>query len=321
MRKICLLLIISALLLSSCQALGGFFPTSTPTPTATVTLTPTMTFTPTITVTPSPTFTLTPSPTPVELGADGLPIFPEKSVSRGDNIEISFSQGVLNDLGVQTITFPEETANNIRQMLIGQWLYIRGAPGFGRINAKNLDDLIRANAKSDGIGVQIETQYFNINPEKTVIQIEFVRGCRDAQLSEFKKIEAALKQQPNGHVLSRNYSRWGGNDLGGSRGILGVTYYDSYHIRFVNYVDCYKIKKYVYQPYLAVADMFHGSTILSYSAIHGNYLGRVPNMELESIVYSYTSARIGLTVLGGCQATDVAACKEGTEKWNFSVLP
>lgn len=322
MKKLLVLFTLSALFLSNCSSLGAFFPTSTPIPTSTITFTPTITLTPTITVTPSPTFTPTPTQTPMELDANGLPIFPEGSISHGDGIEIAFSQGVLNELQVQGIQIPEETATNIRQMLFGQWLYIRGAPGYGHLNPKDLNDLKNANAKNDGIGIQVETQYFNIKPV-TTLRIDFVRGCREEQRSEFEKMQAFFSQQTEGHVLSRIDSRWGSSDLGRSKRPMGsisaITYFDSYSIRFVNYVDCLGLSKYPPRPYLAVAEMFRSFTILSYSTIMGNYLGRIPSMGLEQRMFAKESKLIGLSVLGGCQVAG-EECEDGTEKWNFSVI-
>ena len=316
-----------ALLLQGCAGLA-LEPTPTSTPTLPPTSTSSVTPTATITLTPLPTSTPTLHPTLVESGADSLPIFPEASTSRGDKIEIAFSQAVLNELDVQAIVIDQAVLDDLRQMLLGQWLYILRAPDYKTVNPKDLDSLKRANNLSDGMGIQLEGQYLNVKPSLE-IRIDFVRGCRDKGQDEFDLLKESLSQQSKGHVLTQGGYGFStiGRMQGGGGNIHGFTYITSYSIRMVNYVDCVLIGKYRGHAAEAVAEMLRTSAIYSYEIIL-MYMRHIPglasdvlnNKHFEYRIITYDKKLIGLAVLGGCPLEEFF-CPEGTATWRFSIVP
>ncbi|MBI3175265.1 MAG: hypothetical protein HYZ25_16180 [Chloroflexi bacterium] len=316
-----------ALLLQGCAS-GPLGSTPTSTPTLPPTVTPSVTPTATITPTPFPTSTPTLHPTQVESGANGLPIFPEASISRGDKIEIAFSQAVLNELDVRAIVIEQAALDDLRQMLLGQWLYILRAPDYKTVNPKDLDSLRRANSLSDGMGIQLEGQYLNVKPSLE-IRIDFVRGCREKERDEFTLLRQSLSQQTKGRVLTQG--GYGvstiGRMQGGGGNIYGFTYITSYSIRMVNYVDCLLVGKYRGHAAEAAAEMLRTSAIYSYEIIL-MYMRHIPgfasdvlnNKHFEYRIITYDKKLIGLAVLGGCLLEEFF-CPEGSAAWRFSIMP
>ena len=171
-------------------------PTITPLPTSTQTATSTATATPTITPTATPTHTPTPTATPQERSADGLPIFPETGIGRGNGIEIAFSQGVLNALGIEGVGFPEQVMNDAKDAFIGTWLWQLRAPGYADIPkpSRNLAMLKEANEQGAPFTIWADDAYLQLGPQ-TRLRIDFVKGN-----DEFTALKEALETSGQGHV-------------------------------------------------------------------------------------------------------------------------
>ena len=168
-----LIIIILCMSLMGCTSLG-LNPTSTNSPTLTATILSTSTSIPTPTLIPLPTATST----AVEIGKNGLPIFPENSISRGDGLEIAFSQGILNRLGINSVTISEDKMIDIKTVLVGNWIYLASGSAYENIDPFSLDDLRNAFQKSSGFTVILEGQKIHID-SKTLVRFEFVLLCTE----------------------------------------------------------------------------------------------------------------------------------------------
>lgn len=218
LSTLCLLPLLSIACLSqeelAATAIASYNLTATAAPTSTKTATPIPTFTqtplPTHTPTPSSTPTFTPSPTPTETPSStatpqettekGLPIFPEIGIGRGDGIEIAFSQGVLNSLGIQGVSFPESVMDDAKNAFIGTWLWVLRAPGYVNISkpSRNLERLREENEKGTSLTLWLGDAYLqNLGPE-TNLRIDFVKGNE-----EFSSLKNALEASGQGHIYDR----------------------------------------------------------------------------------------------------------------------
>jgi hypothetical protein len=173
--------------------------TITPSPTLTPTSTPTATATPTVTPTVTPTQTPTPTATPQERTTDRLPVFPELGIGRGDGIEIAFSQGLLNALGIQGVRFPEQVMNDAKEAFIGTWLWQLRAPGYADIPkpSRNLAMLKEANEQGTSITIWADDAYLQLGPQ-TKLRIDFVKGN-----DEFAALKESLATSKEGHIYDR----------------------------------------------------------------------------------------------------------------------
>ena len=203
-------------------------PTITPLPTSTQTATSTATATPTITPTTTPTHTPTPTATPQERTADGLPIFPETAIGLGSGIEIAFSQGLLNALGIQGVRFPEQVMNDAKDAFIGTWLWQLRAPGYAEIPkpSRNLAMLKEANGQGAPFTIWADDAYLQLGPQ-TRLRIDFVKGN-----DEFAALKEALETSELGHVYDRRIRGLVLNQITNH-----LIYHDGEQIRFVGMVS------------------------------------------------------------------------------------
>ncbi|HQV93224.1 MAG TPA: hypothetical protein PLA27_04275 [Anaerolineales bacterium] len=315
-----LIIIILCVSLIGCTSLG-LTPTPTSTPTAAATAIPTHTPTPTITPLPSAT------PTLVEIGEDGLPIFPENSTSRGNGLEIAFSQGILNRLGVKSVTISNDKVLDIKTVLVGAWIYMMGGPAFGNVDPMKLDDLRDALQKTSGLNIILGDQKIRIDSE-TLIRFEFLLLC-----SEQKSLIDYYSKQPGSTFRVRPY--WTTPPIM----FLHVT---ENSLNFIYSMDCleaeYLTKHHLsLEPKIAwmLGNAFSASSTSFYdvcirkSPVKQRFSGcwsqkRAP---IEYDIYAMhlvnfwdSSDEIASTILGGCKWEN-RECVSGSEVWKFIVTP
>ncbi len=306
-------------------------PTVTPSPTATLTATPTATATPTITPTATPTDTPSPTATPQEKTADGLPIFPEPGMGRGNGIEIAFSQGLLNALGIQGVRFPEQVMNDAKDAFIGTWLWQLRAPGYNEIPkpSRNLARLKEANEQGTSITIWADDAYLQFGPQ-TRLRIDFVKGN-----DEFTALKEALETSEQGHVYDRRI-----------RGLVlhqitnHFIYHDGEQFRLVGMVSPSSLRAdgelaaSVIGRLLWQISYHSASMIFDIARENGrshnpywddNIALFVDGLYEGWVLYGGTGHREFDAVFGGCDylapSDGVYRCKSGTEAFQFVIDP
>jgi len=343
---LCLLPLLSIACLSqeelAATAIASYNQTATAAPTNTQTITPAPTFTPTplptSTPTPSstPTFTpsstpsATPSPTatPQETTTDGLPIFPEIGVGQGDGIEIAFSQGVLNSLGIRGVSFPDSVMDDAKNAFIGTWLWVLRAPGYTNISkpSRNLDQLKEENEKGTSLTIWVDGTYLHLGPDIN-LRIDFVKGN-----DEFSALKNALESSGQGYVYDRRI-----------RGLVlhGINNHFIYHneeqLRFVGMVSPSFFQKERELAASRIGLLFWHISYESTSMLHDIDTGRQKNIYWDDNIALFVDGlyegwvqKEGVghrefdAVFGGCDYIapndGTYRCKSGTEQFRFAVI-
>lgn len=177
-------MILLTAVLSACAPSLSAQPTATALPSQTATPEPTLT--PSVTVTPF---------VPQELDSDGFPIFAEGAMSRNEHIEIGYSQGFINSLGVLKITLPPENLENFRHAFIGFIMWDAGGweyKSLGSDDVDNLDLLKELNALGSKVPLRNWVKGDELFGAKTELQIFFVKGGEEYQtlLDHYNSIRA-----------------------------------------------------------------------------------------------------------------------------------
>lgn len=315
-----LIIILLCVSLIGCTSLG-ITPTSTSMPTATATAIPTQTPTPTVTPLPSAT------PTPVEIGENGLPIFPENSTSRGNGLEIAFSQGILNRFGVKSITISEDKMTDIKTVIVGSWLYMMGEAAFGNVDPMKLDDLRSALQKTSGLNIILGDQKINVNSE-TLVRFEFVLLC-----SEQNNLIDYYSKQSGSTFRVNPY--W-------TTPPIMFLYVTENSLNFIYSVDCLEVeylKKHNLPLEPKIAWMLEKAFSASSSAYYDVCIRKSPVKQrflgcwsqkrapIEYDIYAMhlvnfwdSPDEIASTILGGCKWEN-RECISGSEVWRFIVTP
>jgi hypothetical protein len=317
------------LLLVSCGPLPSqITATAAPIQTNTPTSTPTMTPIPTIESTPTAT------PLPAEFGQDGLPVFPKITISKGDGFEIAFSQGILNALGAQSIIFPSDVMDDLKQALVGQWFWETGINSYHDVNPLSVESLREANDKNPGIPLKLGKQRLPKFGPRTRIRIDILRGSE-----EYEALKDHLSSQEAGQV----YTYKGTGNIYPTGTPMTFVYAEEDLYRFIFYVNPSFIDHRKNDAYSAVGLIFwplanESAWAFRMIAIDNKIFKSVRDRPTLSTVggdklyvgglYDGVGYNLGRSfinkeaILGGCDygSNDgYFSCVPGTEKWNFRI--
>jgi len=258
--------------------------------------------------------------------ADGQPIFPESGIGRGDGIEIAFSQGVLNSLGIRGVSFPDNVLDDAKIAFIGTWLWVTAAPGYADVirPTRNLDQLREENEKGSSITLWLDGAYLHLGPE-TSLRIDFVKGN-----DEFNALKNALNASEEGYMYDWRES---GLTLQAIKNHL--IYYNSEQVRLVNMVSPSFLKEDRESAALRIGLLFwyfsYESSSMLWHVRQGNKYWDDNIALFVDGLYEGWILKEGVghkefdAVFGGCDYLapndGTYRCKEGTEKFRFQPTP
>lgn len=324
------------LLLLALTACGTVAPPSN-TPTSTVTPTPVSTST----LQPTGPPTLTPSPTapPDAADASGLPIFPASALSTGSGISLSFSQAVMNTLAASGINFPPEVLDDLKQGLVGQWLWLLGADGYGHVDPNSFTSLKRINAQKGAMRIWLCSQLQPNFGTATDVDLRVVlQGEYNALRDEYMARTDGCSFHTRYKFLAYGFDAGEGLIFAEKNKFTYIFYVPTGFINFRKPKDAESTVALILYALAQGTKQTIGVDVADYNNQHGNrnfeYRRKYSRSFLNIDRFYVGGIRDGAfadkgfvskeAILGWCffdLSTDgIANCKEGIENWNFTLL-